>query len=336
MTAADEPKSWREIAGRPARMAQPLSETAPAGRPSLGRRVTRPAHGEDWGTYTPQDVFKRPVYVPDNDNKPQRRGTVVDLGEHREVRQETPREAPSPMRVRLNLYKSAPDQYATFCRVEELLRPADLFESETRFSADNDNNVGFGIERRHEIVPANNALEDLVQAYADGLRIRVVWPCRRSRHIESQPERFTGKTTYTQSRDGELIEIGGAGSLGRPYGVRFYRGMLLDYVKGGKRRKPDERSDAQRGPDSKAWTPRTTTSTAPRPQALTELDRARSAASFAEAMGPAAMRQLRLVLEADSFAEIGKAYGYASSGAHRHGRRIAIAALKSAQEKMAA
>jgi hypothetical protein len=47
------------------------------------------------------------------------------------------------------------------------------------------------------------------------------------------------------------------------------------------------------------------------------------------------MGQLRQVLDADSFAEIGLASGYARSTAHRHGKRIAIDTLREI-EKLAA
>ncbi|TGP50323.1 hypothetical protein EN873_24435 [bacterium M00.F.Ca.ET.230.01.1.1] len=234
------------------------------------------------------------------------------------------------MRVRRNLLKTAPEQYAILCRVEELIRPADLIEFDPMPVAANDNNLGFGIERRHEVTPSNHEIEDLIQAYADGMRTRVIF------HSSGSAERFQGGVAYTQSPDGEIMDVGGVSSCGTPFGLRFFRGAVMHYVKDGKRRKPDYRVGAQRGPDSRGWTPRETTSTPARPQALAELDRSTEAASFADAVGPAAMRQLRLVLEADSFAEIGRAYGYAASAAHRHGRRIAIAALKSAQEKIAA
>ncbi|RWD03775.1 MAG: hypothetical protein EOS58_17090 [Mesorhizobium sp.] len=235
------------------------------------------------------------------------------------------------MRVRLNLKKKAPDQYRTLARIEELLRPADLCESDARPSADNDN-TGFGMDFRHEITPSNETFEeDVLAAYADGMRSRVVV------HRNGTVERFDGGLKFQCERDGssEILEVGGRSTRGRRFGMRFYRGLLVEYVKNGKRTRPSYQQKDPRGPDDVEWEPRASTASLPRPQALAEIDRVVSADALAAELGPDSMRLLRLVLEADSFAEIGKAYGYADSAAHRHGRRIAIDALRSA-EKIAA
>lgn len=235
------------------------------------------------------------------------------------------------MRVRLNLQKTAPDQYRTFLRIEELLQPANLLAYDAILAADNDNK-GFGIDRRHEITPGNDNLDDLIAAYADGMRSRVV--IDRGGSVD----RFVGGIKVHCDRNGtnEIVEIGGRSTHGRFFGMRLYRGKLIDYAKNGKRTKPDYRLGDQRGPEDEAWIPHITTATPARHSVLAELDRSAQAAAFAEEVGPAAMRRLRLILEADSFAEIGKACGYAESAAHRHGRRLAIQILKDAEEKLAA
>lgn len=324
-------KSWEDVAGRPARVVRSYSISPDKKAASLGRRVTRPGPGETWAGYTPKNLPRRPLHVVANDNKPRQRATAVPLPAYRCERQEPPREAPTPMRVRLNLQKTAPDQYRTFVRVKELLRPTHLLAHDAILAADNDNK-GFGIDHRHHITPGNEGMDDLLVAYADGMRSRVVVDRKGSVDL------FVGGVKFHCDCNGtnEIVEIGGRSTHGRFFGMRLYRGKLIDYAKDGKRIKPDYRLGYQRGSEDEAWTPHITTATPARHSALSEIDRSAQAAVFAEEIGPAAMRRLRLILEADSFAEIGKAYGYAESAAHRHGRRVTIQALKDADEKLAA
>ncbi|MBZ9741014.1 MULTISPECIES: hypothetical protein [unclassified Mesorhizobium] len=286
--------------------------------------------------YLHPKYIARPAFrVAANDNRQQPRTVCIPLPEHREVRQSPPAEPPSPMRIRLNLQKTAPDQYRCLVRVEELLRPADLTQCDAAFSADNDN-IGFGLDFRHEVTPGNDTfVEDLLDAYSDGMRSRVV--VHRHGKQKGQVERFDGGLKFQREKKAghEILEVGGRSSLGKFFGMRFFRGTLMEYVKRGKRCRPDYKQGDQRGPEGEGWTARITTATPSRPQALAEIDRVAEADAFAAYLGRDRLKVVRLTLEADSFAEIGAAYGYAASAAHRHGRRIAVDALKFADKFVA-
>ncbi len=222
-------RDWRQVAGRRPRIAS-APEPSGSRQPGRGRRVTRPGPSETWATYTPQDAEVRPLYrIPANDNRP-RRGVVVALVEHREARQPAPAQAPTPMRVRANLQQTAPDAYRTLVRVEELLRPANLAALEGVPSADNDN-AGVGVDSRHEILPGNETFEtDLLAAYADGMRSRVVVD------LQNRVDHFVGGMKFHCDDDGtnEIVEIGGRSRRGKFFGMRFFRGELVAYTKNGK------------------------------------------------------------------------------------------------------
>jgi len=320
----------------------PKKPAANAGKtkdvPHNGRRITRPGPGETWAEYEPKSAPRPKVeiryHAPANDNR-RPEGVVVPLSEHREERRQAEGES-TPDRVRNNLRRTAPAAYRTLCRVAELLRPADLNVIEFPVAA-NDNNTGVAVERRHEVTPGNE--QDLIEAMADGLRPRVVVrrDPRTKGYQEETLDRYPGGFSFSLDRDDhETIEIGGRSSVGRFYGLQTYRGEIIAFAREGRKARQAYEIGEQRGPDGDPWLPRGSTASAAAPEALAEIDRVTATDHFSQQLDAETRRLLQVVVDADSFAEIGRAAGYAESAAHKHGKRMAVDTLNKIQEKLAA
>ncbi|TIL57648.1 MAG: hypothetical protein E5Y32_26460 [Mesorhizobium sp.] len=187
-------KTWIEIASRAPRVVKPYSEPS-ANKTGRGHRLTWTAYEKLTGRSRPPGAVDqkrqvkplnlppaprpRPVYVAANDNNtPAPLATSVNS---------TPDRVPNALR------KDAPAAYRTLCRLRELARPADVDQVEATLAGGNDNatdDSGFGIEYRHDISPGNGQLGDLLNAFADGMRSRIV--VDRKRRVD----RFSGGVRY--------------------------------------------------------------------------------------------------------------------------------------------
>jgi hypothetical protein len=68
------------------------------------------------------------------------------------------------------LRESSPGLYRTLCRLRGLARPPEVAVPEVVLAAANTNDSGIGVDHRHFIMPGDQALDDLVSAFADGIR----------------------------------------------------------------------------------------------------------------------------------------------------------------------
>lgn len=232
----------------------------------------------------------------------------------------------TPDRIPNALRKSSPALYRTLCRLRELARPAELDQPDLTLASANDN-TGVDVDYRHDIDPGN--VEDLLDAYADGMRSRVVV------HRNGTVERFEGGVKYTKPYrgNGEIVEIGGRSSRGRFFGMRFHRGALVAYAKNGKRVTPSYDIGDARGSDD-AEMPRETTASPSAHPALAEIDRADAWADFLARTPAETARMLRVILDADNFQEVARAADLTPT-AH-NGRRVTEKMLAEAEKLLAA
>jgi hypothetical protein len=189
--------------------------------------------------------------------------------------------------------------------------------------------TGIGIDHRHDITPGNRALEDLIDAFADGMRTRVVVDKK------GRIERFVGGIHYHRSvrGSGEIVEVGGRSSRGKFFGLRAHRGQIVAYAKNGKRAQPSYDIGDPRGADD-AELPRETTATVSAHPVLAEIERGDDFADFCAKVEPETARLLRVIMDADSFQEVARAADMTPT-AH-NGRRITEKMLASVTKLLAA
>lgn len=239
----------------------------------------------------------------------------------------------TPDRIPNALRKASPQLHRTLCRLRELARPAEMSAPDIRLAA-NDNrqaadDTGVGLDMRHVVTPGDGREEELVDAFADGMRSRVVTD-RKGRI-----DRFQGGVKYHKSvrGSGEIVEIGGRSSRGRFFGMRFHRGALVHYCKAGKRVVPSYEQGDPRGSDD-AELPRVTTAAIAAHPALAEIDRADAWADFTKRIPFETARLLAVLLDADNFQEVARAAKMTPT-AH-NGRRITEKILAKAEKLLAA
>lgn len=319
-------KTWIEIVDRPARVAKPYSEPS-ASKTGRGRRLTWTTYEKLTGCSRPQGAVDqqrqvKPLNLPP---APQRRQQAND--NTRPV-PNIPTGNSTPDRVPNALRDDAPAAYRTLCRLRELARPADVDQIDAPLAGDNDNaadETGFGVEYRHDIEPGNGQISHLLNAFADGMRSRVVIDSK------GRVDRFNGGVRYHCAKDGtdEIIEIGGRSSRGKFFGLTAHRGAIVAYGKDGKKIYPSYTIGDARGSDDAELPRETTASTAAHPT-LAEMDRADSFADLAARLPTETASLLGVILNADTFQEIASAAGKRPT-AH-NGRRATIATLKRVEE----
>jgi len=189
--------------------------------------------------------------------------------------------------------------------------------------------TGIGIDHRHDITPGNNALDDLIMAFADGMRTRVVVD------EKGRVESFVGGIRYHRSvrGSGEIVEIGGRSSRGKFFGLRAHRGKITAYAKNGKREQPSYEIGDPRGSDD-AELPRETTASVAAHPVLAEMDRGDAFADFCAKVEPRTAHLLKTILDADNFQEVARAAEMTPT-AH-NGRRVTEKMLTEAQILLAA
>lgn len=220
----------------------------------------------------------------------------------------------------------------TLFRLRELARPVDTSVPVITLAAANNNaadDTGNGIDHRHDIRPGEKALDDLIDAFADGMRTRVV------ADKKGRIERFVGGIHYYRSvrGSGEIVEFGGRSSLGQFFGLRTHRGNIVAYAKNGKRQQPSYEIGDPRGADD-AELPRETTATPAAHPVLAEIERGDDFADFCARVEPETARLLRVIMDADSFLEVARAADMTPT-AH-NGRRITEKMLVEAEKLLAA
>ncbi|MFC6486938.1 hypothetical protein [Nitratireductor sp. GCM10026969] len=201
-----------------------------------GKRLTWRAYEALTGHARPAGAIDRPkpkprpLRLPANDNRPPR-GVPVPLPEHVEQRV-TAGGTSTPMRIRANLQRTAPDAFRTLVSLDELLHPPRVADNDNDASAADDDNSGVGHERVHNQGCIKPSPDTVLRAYFDGMRPRVV--LRR----DGTMERFQGGVRYETGDGGhEFVEIGGYYSSGEFYGLQFYRGELIAYSDANGRKK---------------------------------------------------------------------------------------------------
>ena len=131
-------------------------------------------------------------------------------------------------RIERSLVAEQSPLVTTLRQVREIMRPADLattIDMEGDSEEGGETNTGFGAEMKHNQGSFLPSIPALLEAYADGMRTRVV----------SKGGKIVGRvcTSYYRDRNGESVTIGGklpsANGRMRFHGLRFYCGELVAY-----------------------------------------------------------------------------------------------------------
>lgn len=187
--------------------------------------------------------------------------------------------------------------------------------------------TGIGIDHRHDVDPGDEA--DLIVAFADGMRTRVVV------NTKGRVDRYVGGITYHRSvrEFGEIVKVGGRSSLGKFFGLRAHGGAIIAYAKNSKRVVPSYDIGDPRGADD-AELPRETTASPPAHHVLAEMERADEFDDFCTRVPIETARLLAVILNADNFQEVARAANMTPT-AH-NGRRITEKMLVEAKKLLAA
>ncbi|MGO4666582.1 hypothetical protein [Bosea sp. 2RAB26] len=215
--------------------------------------------------------------------------------------------------------------YLDFLAVADLLRPVDLYVNDAELATES-HNTGYAVEFRHDVRPSG---DEMLAAYSDGMR-----PFVRTSPL-GKVETFAGGVHFHPGDN--AMTIGGRSSTRRFYGLHFVGGALLYWGQNGRReRVVDEQSDA-RGPEAdndNFEVVRKTTASAGAPDALPEIDRAREASDLLTRMGESGERLLKVIMQADTFAEVAVAAGLPPTS--HNGRRATIKTLAEVKKLLAA
>lgn len=289
-------------------------EALAAGRPvpkATARRRPRPRPVVNLPP--PPKVRKAPVAANDN---PRPAPTIAAANS-------TPNRIP-------NALAKTPRLANALARLRELARPAEMSVPDMVLAAANTkakDDTGIGLDYRHDVDPGDET--DLIAAFADGMRTRVV--VSKSGRVD----RYKGGITYHRSvrGSGEIVEVGGRSSLGKFFGLRAHRGAITAYAKNGKRVTPSYDIGDPRGADDAELPRETTAATAAHP-VLAEIDRRDDYADFLHRVPAETRRMLDLALNADNFQEVARAANMTPT-AH-NGRRITEKILVEAEKLLAA
>jgi hypothetical protein len=229
-----------------------------------------------------------------------------------------------------NALSDKPALARTLAQLRELARPAEMSVPDMMLAAANSNaadDTGVGIDHRHDVDPGDES--DLIAAFADGIRTRVVVS------KSGRMDRFVGGITYHRDvrGSGEIVEVGGRSSLGKFFGLRAHRGAITAYAKAGKRITPSYDIGDPRGNDD-AKLPRETTAASAAHPVLSEIDRRDDYADFLHRAPAETRRMLEVILNADNFQEVARAANMTPT-AH-NGRRITEKILAEAEKLLAA
>lgn len=229
-----------------------------------------------------------------------------------------------------NALAGKPALVRTLARLREIARPAEMSVPDLVLAAANSNaadDTGVGIDHRHDVDPGDET--DLITAFADGMRTRVVI------NKNGRADRYRGGITYHRDvrGSGEIVEVGGRSSAGKFFGLRAHRGAIAAYAKNGKRITPSYDIGDPRGNDDAELPRETTAGTAAHP-VLSEIERRDDFADFLHRAPAETRRMLEVILNADNFQEVARAANMTPT-AH-NGRRITEKILIEAEKLLAA
>ena len=229
-----------------------------------------------------------------------------------------------------NALADKPALARTLARLRELARPAEMSVPDMVLAAANNNaedDTGVGIDYRHDVVPGNET--DLISAFADGMRTRVV--VTKSGLVD----RYTGGIVHHRSvrESGEIVEVGGRSSNGKFFGLRVHRGTIVAYAKNSKRVVPSYELGDPRGSDD-AEMPRERNVSTPAHPVLSEIERADAFDDFCNRVPYKTAKLLAVIINADNFMEVARAANMTPT-AH-NGRRITEKMLIEAKKLLAA